>query len=90
MYCCVCNIIYLFFYYYSSSPPVRIVLVAISLLGFIVFDVAYIAVVINYSMQCQLMIYYLQSICTRIQAKEWEIDEAIKVCYNLFVFVCHL
>lgn len=49
------------------------------MIGFIVFDIAYTAVVINYSMQCQLMVYYLQSICTRMVAKEWEIDDAIRV-----------
>lgn len=69
---------------YSNRVPVtvKIILIAISLIGFIVFDIAYTAVVINYSMQCQLMVYYLQSICTRMVAKEWEIDDAIRVRCN--------
>ncbi len=50
-------------------------------MGFIVFDVAYTAVVINYSIQCQLMVYYIQSISTRISDKEWEIEQSIKVRY---------
>lgn len=56
--------------------------------GFIVFDVAYTSVVINYAMQCQLMVYYLRSISTRILAKEWDIDEAIKVSlYNINLII---
>ena len=51
----------------------------VSILGFIVFDVAYTAVIINYSIQCQLMVYYLQGISKRILNKEWEIDQSIKV-----------
>jgi hypothetical protein len=74
---------------FISSPPmvVRIILVIISLVGFVVFDIAYSAAVINYAMQCQLMVYYLKSICTRILAREWEIDEAIKVYY---IRDCHV
>ena len=69
-----------YFYFYSNAnDAARVVIVVISVLGFIVFDVAYTTIVINYSIQCQLMIYYLQSICTRVKDKEWEIDQAIKV-----------
>lgn len=70
-----------YFSLFIHSVPllVRILLIISSLIGFIVFDIAYTAVVINYSMQCQLMVYYMQSICTRTIDKEWEIDEAIKV-----------
>ena len=59
--------------------PWRIVLIVVSIMGFVGFDMAYSAVIINYSIECQLMIYYLKSICQRISAKEWEIDQAIKV-----------
>lgn len=56
-------------------------LLAISLFGFIVFDVAYTAVVINYAMQCQLMVYFFESICIRTLVKpaNWNIEDAIKV-----------
>ena len=60
---------------------VRIVLLVISIIGFIGFDMAYTAVILNYSIECQLMIYYLKNICQRILAKEWEIDLAIRVTY---------
>lgn len=55
------------------------VVAVVSILGFVVFDVAYTAVVINYSIQCQLMVYYLQSISTRIINREWDIEQSIKV-----------
>ncbi|XP_019856109.1 PREDICTED: uncharacterized protein LOC100635115 isoform X2 [Amphimedon queenslandica] len=66
---------------------VKLILIVVSLLGFIVFDIAYTAAVINYSMQCQLMVYYIQSICNRIVAKEWEIDEAIKQVHTARQFM---
>ena len=40
---------------------------------------AYTAVVVNYSIQCQLLIYLMQNICDRMRTKEWEIEQAIKV-----------
>jgi hypothetical protein len=56
----------------------------------VVFDIAYSAAVINYAMQCQLMVYYLKSICTRILAREWEIDEAIKQIHTAKQFLFRL
>ena len=35
--------------------------------------------VINYSIQCQLLVYLFRNICERMRTKEWEIDQAIKV-----------
>ena len=63
----------------SLDQPARICLVVVSIIGFIGFDMAYTAVVLNYSIECQLMIYYLKNICQRILSKEWAIDEAIRV-----------
>ena len=37
------------------------------------------AVVVNYSIQCQLLIYLLWSIGERVKAREWDIDHSIKV-----------
>ena len=62
-----------------ASWGVRLLLVIITVVGLIVFDLAYTAVVINYSIECQLVIYYIQSICGRVIAKEWDFDVAIKV-----------
>ena len=54
-------------------------LVVITIIGFIVLDIAYTAVVINYCIQCQLLVYLIRSICERIKTKDWEIDQSIKV-----------
>ena len=64
-------------------------LISVSMVGFIVFDVAYTSVVINYAIQCQLMIYYMYSICTRINNKEWDTDQAIKVQTTSVTVIIH-
>ena len=69
-----------------ASWEVRLLLVIITVVGLIVFDLAYTAVVINYSIECQLVIYYIQSICGRVIAKEWEFDVAVKVTHVSAVF----
>ena len=65
-----------------SRNVIVFVMVLISWFGFIVIDVAFTAVFFNYSIRCELMIYYFRSICTKVKNKEWEIDEAIEV-YNI-------
>lgn len=72
----------------SLDQPARICLVVVSIIGFIGFDMAYTAVVLNYSIECQLMIYYLKNICQRILSKEWAIDEAIRVSCAWIVIQC--
>lgn len=51
----------------------------ITIIGFVLLDIAYTAVVVNYSIQCQLIIYLVRSISERTRSKEWDIDKAIKV-----------
>ena len=68
-----------FFFSSRSNLPIRIVLVVISVLGFIVLDFAYVAVVVNYSFQCQLIIYLLYNISCRMKTREWDIEYTIKV-----------
>ena len=62
-----------------SSLATRWVLSIVTLMGFVVLDFAYIGVVINYSMQCQLLVYLLHNICDHMKTKEWEIEQSIKV-----------
>ena len=68
----------------ESEIILRWVLVVITIIGFIVLDIAYTAVLVNYCIQCQLLIYLLRSICERIKAKDWEIDQSIKVRGAIF------
>lgn len=72
-------------YINSISLPGKITLLTISLFGLIVFDIAFAAVVINYAMQCQLMVYWFKGICTHTLTKpnDWNIEDAIKV-YNQY------
>ena len=53
--------------------------VSITIVGFVLLDIAYTAVVVNYAIQCQLIVYLLRSISERTKAKEWDIDRGIKV-----------
>ena len=64
---------------HPHSLVFRWVLVVFTIVGFIVLDLAYMAVVVNYSIQCQLLIYLLWSIGERVKAREWDIDHSIKV-----------
>ena len=65
----------------SITLPWKITLMTITLFGLFVFDVAFAAVVINYAMQCQLMVYWFKGIFTRTLTKptNWKIEDAIKV-----------
>ena len=63
----------------SSNLVERWVFVLVTLVGFIVLDMAYAAVVVNYSIQCQLMVYLFLAICDRMRTKDWEIEQTIKV-----------
>ena len=51
----------------------------ITIAGFVLLDIAYMAVVVNYSIQCQLLVYLVRSIGERTRFKEWGLDQAIKV-----------
>ena len=64
---------------YKSDIVVRWILVVITIIGFVVLDIAYTAVVVNYCIQCQLLVYLIRSICERIKTKDWEIDQSIRV-----------
>ena len=64
---------------YKSDIVVRWILVIITIIGFVVLDIAYTAVVVNYCIQCQLLVYLIRSICERIKTKDWEIDQSIRV-----------
>ncbi len=65
--------------HYRTDYVIRWVFVTITIVGFVLLDIAYTAVVVNYCFQCQLIIYLLRSISERTKCKEWEIDRAIKV-----------
>ena len=77
------------FYINSVSISKKITLLTISLIGLFVFDVAFATVVINYAIQCQLIVYLLDGICTRtfVNSTDWKIENVLKV-YNQYKHVC--
>ena len=97
VYICVCMYVHVVMCCVSSlcfSPSERYraihyFFVASSFLGFIFFDLLYIAVVINYSSQCQLITFYIENIRDKVQNKAYKsLNEACKVSVCLYLSVC--
>lgn len=57
----------------------RFFLVIFALLGLNFFDILYIAVVITYVSQNQLIQYYIGSIIDKVRAGAYHLDDAVKV-----------
>eukprot|EP00731_Ephydatia_muelleri_P029524 Em0021g47a len=62
-------------------------LVIMSLFGFVIFDLLYISVAINYTSQCQLIIFYIQSITDRVVTKAHTLQGAVKDIYHTSEFL---
>ena len=62
-----------------------------SMLGFIFFDLLYIAVVINYVSQSQLLSFYIENVTDKVENKRYKtLTDASKVNdYYCDFFVCH-
>lgn len=71
----------------ESYEGLHYFLVIISLIGFIFFDLLYILVIINYVSQCQLIIFFIQSIITSVSNKAKSLVEATKDVYRVFEFL---
>ena len=55
----------------------KIVLIVLSFLGFVAFDLLYTEVIVRYALQCQLNIYFLEFIINNVQAYKSQ-NEALK------------
>ena len=62
-----------------GEEVVRFILVISCIVGFIFFDLFYVAAVINYASQCQLLCFYIASIMDKVQDKAYTLEDAIKV-----------
>ena len=52
------------------------------MLGFVFFDLLYIAVVINYASQCQMLSFYIDNIVDKVQNKHYKnLNSATKVSF---------
>ena len=49
------------------------------MLGFVCFDLLYIAVVITYTSQSQLLWFYISSVLDKVRTKAYSLGDAIKV-----------
>ncbi|XP_065887686.1 uncharacterized protein [Dysidea avara] len=62
----------------TSNLTYRWLLVGFTMIGFVLFDLAYIATVMNYVCQCHLLICLVLGLRERVLMKAWAVDEAIK------------
>ena len=62
-------------------------LVVMSLIGFIFFDLLYIAIVINYITQCELLRFFIRNVREKVVTKEYLLGYAVKVsecmCFSI-------
>ena len=57
----------------------RYTLVIYSIVGFILFDLLYVAVVLSYVSHAQLLLTYINSIIDKVQTKAYDLGKAIRV-----------
>lgn len=57
----------------------RYVCVIYSIFGFILFDLLYVAVVLTYVSQAQLLLTYINSVIDKVQTKSYDLGKAIRV-----------
>lgn len=51
-----------------------------AMLGFVFFDLLYVAITINYCSQCQLLKYYIENVIDKVQNKKYKsLDRACQV-----------
>lgn len=62
------------------------VIIFLALVGFFVIDLFYIAAIINYALQCQLITFLVNVTVKRICDSCYAVDQAIKV--HKFIVIC--
>ena len=64
-------------------------LVSFAMLGFVFFDLLYIAVVINYASQCQMLTFYIDNIVDKVINKQYKsLTDAARVSF-IVLFLYH-
>lgn len=62
--------------------------VSFAMLGFVFFDLLYIAVVINYASQCQMLSFYIDNIVDKVQNKHYKnLNTATKVKFLRIIII---
>ena len=76
----------IFVYCCRLEGPKKLGLIIFSLVGFLFFDILYVAVVVNYAAQSEMNIYFLRAITSLVKTKKYDsLETAIKV---LFIAEC--
>ena len=71
--------IFLFSFPAAENDAFRYVTVLLSAFGLILTDIFYLAAVIHYALECQLIIFLMKATADRIRSECWPVDLAIKV-----------
>ena len=72
-----------------SPPPsellgLRIIFFIVSFIGLALTDFFYIATMINYAFQCQLIFCAINATVSRLSNRHVEVDDAVKVCNSMY------
>ena len=76
------NVTFYSLFYSGSNERYRHLhdcLVVLSFFGFLFFDLLYIAVVINYVTQCQLLHFFIRNLKEKVRTKAFLLGYAVKV-----------
>jgi len=63
--------------------------VLLSIAGLLIADFFYLAAVIHYALECQLIMFLMKGTADRIRSRCWAVDLAIKVSSNVQVRLNH-
>ena len=81
---------YLFVLFIRITGSAKQGLIVAAIIGFVIFDVVYIASLMNYAIQSEMNIYLLQAIAKLTKDKKYNnFDESIKVRRAFYHFTSH-
>ena len=63
----------------AENGVLRYLTVILSAVGLVLTDFFYLAAVIHYALECQLIIFLMRATADRIRSQCWDVDLAIKV-----------
>ena len=66
----------------------KYVLVIYSIIGFFLFDLLYVAVILSYVAHAQLLLTYINSVIDKVQTKAYDLGKAIRVRETVFIQYC--
>ena len=79
--------IFIFSFPPGENGAFRYITVILSASGLVLTDFFYLAAVIHYALECQLIIFLMRATTDRIRSQCWAVDLAIKVNKIFFSFI---